>query len=226
MADESLWKERLALLLSRGGVKASVLWAVKKLLKVEVHFIYALALPATSGIASPSRCKNPFRSVFLHTANDVAALTPELLDQLEDQSGSSVSRLVESGSSVYAFVDGTSVVSQLNVCWKPLLRVDSPTDLEISLKPADGFLGYLFTYPGYRGAGAASTLIAMVHGDAASRGCRRLVTHIRSTNSPSLNTFEKSGWKRVGWIVTRTPRRLLTVRLSREAGIGVSRATR
>lgn len=215
--QESPWKERLALLRRRGGLKAAAFWLAKKLLRVDLHFIYVVYLSdrPVSSLAPAT----DFRAVLLHTLADVAALSPSLVDEIEEQSGSGVARLVESGSSIYALLDGSTVVSQLNVCWNGRLKVDTPARLDIALGPTDGFLGYLYTHPGYRGVGAASKLIALACADAAHRGQRRLFTHIRATNAPSLNTFEKGGWRRDGWMVTSTAGRLLKVHVSAGAGV-------
>jgi GNAT superfamily N-acetyltransferase len=218
-AHGSHWKERLGLLRRRGGLKAGMFWVAKKLFGVDAHFIYAIALSNMTSRTVAPKHGNAFRTAFLHSATDVGTLKPDLIDRIEDQCGSGVARLVDSGSSVYALLDGEEIVSQLNICWNPLVRVDSPAHLEIFLKPTDGFLGYLFTHPGYRGIGAASKLVAMACTDAAGRGRRRLVTHIRATNSPSLNTFEKGGWRRIGWMLTSTSGRLLKVYVPSDAGL-------
>lgn len=218
-------KERINLALSRGGMNATLFWILKILCRVEVHFLYAIDLSGRS-IETIAHTSAPhFHFISLHTSHDINSQDPELINQLNNQSGWSVNQLVEHSSTVYALVDGTSPVSQLNICWKHQVTVDSPTHLVISLKPKDAFLGYLFTHPQYRGYGAATRLIMRISEDAAQRKYSRIITHIRSTNAPSLNTFKKSGWKRIGWILTSINGRLLKVFLPYETGISISKVT-
>ncbi len=145
----------------------------------------------------------------------------ELIEQISSQSGRNVAQLIHDNAGVYAFIDGIHAISQTNISCNPAIRVDSPTELDIYLTHGDVFLGYLFTYPHYRGTGTAASLLEAVCEDVKRRGYSRIVTHIRSTNVASLNTFNKCGWSRIGWILTSTNGHLLSTYCLRRAGITI-----
>ncbi|MGG7054715.1 GNAT family N-acetyltransferase [Nitrosomonas sp. ANs5] len=229
MADklESMngWQEKLARLKSKGGFKAAVFWAVKKLFRVEVHFLYSMDL-AQQQVLRPKPVRDTcaqhaFHFISLTTARDLALYPHALIEQLDSQSGQGVAKLISCDTGVYALIDGTGVVSQVNINHSAVVHVDSPTNLDICLSPGDVFLGYLFTYPLYRGMGTAACLIEKVCKDIHKRGYSRIVTHIRSTNAASLNTFRKCGWSRTGWILTSTSGRLLLTHCPRKIGISI-----
>lgn len=215
--------DRINLALSHGGLSATVFWLLKMLCRVKVHFLYAIDLANRSTSAKALAQHPDFDFISLHTQHDVDSTPPALIAQLNEQSGWNVHRLIEQGSTVYALVDDSNIVSQLNIGWQPIITVDSPTHLTFTLSPKDAFLGYLFTYPKYRGCGAATKLIEKVCEDAAYRKYSRIVTHIRSTNTPSLNTFKKIGWKQIGWILTSTNGRLLSARSAKKMGIHIAK---
>lgn len=219
-----LLNERINQALSRGGLSATAFWLLKMLFRIEVHFLYAFDLANRSATSKTSAHHPDFDFISLHTQHDIDSTPPALIAQLNEQSGWSVNRLIEQGSTVYALVDDSNIVSQLNIGWQPIITVDSPTHLTFTLSPKDAFLGYLFTYPKYRGCGAATKLIEKVCEDAAYRKYSRIVTHIRSTNAPSLNTFKKISWKRIGWILTSTNGRLLRARSTKKMGVHIAKA--
>lgn len=219
----SILRERINLALSRGGLSATAFWILKMLCRVEVHFLYAINLsnrptPSVTHVNGPD-----FDFISLHTQRDIDSTSPALITRLNEQCGWSVSRLLKHGNAVYALVDDANLVSQLNVCWKPLVTVDSPTPLAFTLSPKDAFLGYLFTYPRYRGCGAATRLIEKVCEYAAQQKYSRIITHIRSTNAPSLNAFKKIGWKRIGWILTSTNGHFLRASSPYKTGISIAK---
>ncbi|WP_160810069.1 GNAT family N-acetyltransferase [Nitrosomonas sp. HPC101] len=234
MADKlegmSSWQEKLAHLKSKGGFKAAAFWAVKKLFRMEVHFLYSIDL-AQQQVLRPKPVRDTgerhaFHFIGLTTAQDLALYPHALIEQLDSQSGQGVARLISSDTGVYALIEGTSVVSQVNINRSAVVHVDSPTELDIRLAPGNVFLGYLFTYPQYRGMGTAASLIGKVSQDIQKRGYSRILTHIRSTNAASLNTFRKCGWFRVGWILTSTSGRLLLTRCPHKSGISITAARR
>jgi len=219
------WKERLSLLKYRGGLKAALFWVVKIIFRVEIHFLYAIDLTQPQVLPQSSREKptnDGFRFLSLDTAQDLSMVPRAMIDKIGLQSGRGVEWLIKNDTSLYALVDQTSIVSQTNICRHSSIQVDSPTHLDIELALGDVFLGYLFTYPRYRGMGTARRLLKEVCEHVKRRGYSRIVTHIRSTNAPSLNTFIKCGWTRVGWIFTSTSGRLLFVHCPRKVGITVS----
>lgn len=72
--------------------------------------------------------------------------------------------------------------------------IDDPK-LTFNISNHDAFLGYLFTWPRFRKQGAAQYLINETKNDLANQGVRRIITHVRSTNVPSLAVFNRTGWK-------------------------------
>lgn len=220
-----LLKERIHLAISHGGLSATAYWFLKILCRIQVHFLYAIDL--SDRITSPitfSEGSN-YDFISLHSQHDVEAQSPELISQLNEHSGRSVSHLLENGSTVYALVDHNELVSQLNISWKPQAAVETPTHLTFTLRPKDAFLGYLYTSPKYRGRGAARMLIGKVCEDIVRQKYSRIITHIRSTNVPSLNTFNRrTGWNRIGWILTSTNGRFLTARSSGKTGVLVAKS--
>lgn len=222
----NVWQERLALLKYRGGLKAAVFWLIKMLCRLEIHYLYAIDL--TRWQASQPRLsyanpeKQEFHFISLNSAEDLAKYPRELIEQISSQSGHGAAQLVRNNAGVYALIDETSVVSQVNINRSTVVHVDSPTSLDICLAPGDVFLSYLFTYLRYRGMGTAVFLIKKVCLNLQRCGYSGIVTHIRSTNAASLNTFDKCGWSRVGWILTSTTGRLLLTRCPGKNCITVS----
>lgn len=218
------WQERLALLKYKGGFKATVFWLIKVLCRVEIYFFCTTDLTQRQTPLSQPPVKKPGTEVFhfisLSSTRDIAMYPNELIEQINSQSGQGVAQLIRNNARVYALIDGTQVVSQTNISHSAVIRVDSPTDLDIGLVSGDAFLGYLFTSPRYRGLGAAALLLEMVCEDMKKHGCSRIVTHIRSTNVSSLNTFRKCGWLKAGWIAVSTGNRLL-LRHLQKTGITV-----
>ncbi|HNO75055.1 MAG TPA: GNAT family N-acetyltransferase [Nitrosomonas mobilis] len=218
------WKERLNLLKYRGGFKAAVFWIIKAILRIEIHFLYTIDLTKQQELSQSSRVKSEngtFRFLSLDTAQDISMAPQGLIDQIGLQSGSSVKQLIKNKTSVYAFIDQASIVSQMNICRRSVIQVDAPTYLDIKLSSGDAFLGYLFTYTQYRGMGTATLLLIEACAHMQRQGYLRIVTHIRSTNASSLNTFNKCGWSRVGWIFTSTAGRLLLTYCPQKIGITI-----
>ncbi|WP_300087182.1 GNAT family N-acetyltransferase [uncultured Nitrosomonas sp.] len=219
-------QERLSLLKYKGGFKAALFWLAKILCRVEIHFFYAIDLTRQQSLPPSSSSKESettsFDLISLNTPGDLTICPSGIIEQINSQSGRGVSRLIREDAGVYALVQQGQVVSQTNIDRSDVIRVDSPTLLDIDLKPGDVFLGYLYTHPNYRGMGAAALLLKKVHEVTRNHGHSRIVTHIRSTNVASLNTFKKCGWSRIGWIITSVRGRLLlTCHLSR-AGVTIS----
>lgn len=220
----NVWQERLALLRYKGGGKAAVFWLIKILCRVEIYFFYAADLTRQqASLPQPLAKKSgteAFHFIALNSTQDIAMYPHELIEQISSQSGRGVTQLIQDDAKIYALIDGTQVVSQTNISHGAIIRVDSPTDLDIGLTSGDAFLGYLFTHPHYRGLGAAALLLEMVCEDVKKYGYSRIVTHIRSTNVASLNTFKKCGWLKIGWIAVSTSNHLL-LRCLHKAGITV-----
>lgn len=222
----NIWKERLSLLKYKGGLKAALFWLIKIIGRIEIHFFYAIDLTPqqylTSQAFGESSKRDTFYFLSLNTAQDLIMCPHELIEQINLQSGRSVSRLIHEEAGVHALIQQKQVVSQVTIDHSTIIQVDSPAALDIHLHAGDVFLGYLYTYPSYRGMGAAAALLRKVDKATQNRGYSRIVTHIRSTNVASLNTFKKCGWSSIGWIVTNVRGRLLlTGHLSR-IGITIS----
>jgi len=219
------WQEKLSLLKYRGGIEAALFWLVKVLFKAEVYFFYAVDLSEesqASGAHSNNQKKNQFQFISLNTDQDLSAHPHDLIKLINAQSGWSVPRLIGKNAGVYALTQQGKVVTQTNISSNTVIEVDTPTDLNIHLDHRDVFLGYLYTYPEYRGKGAAAILLRKVCKAVFDRGYSRIVTHVRSTNIASLNTFRKCGWSRKGWIVTSLKGHLLLACFPRKSTIKVS----
>jgi len=220
-----MWQERLALLKYKGGFKAALFWLMKILLRIEVYFFYSIDLNQQQSLSSSSFGKGskkiPYRFISLNTLRDIAIYPSETIEQINSQSGRGVSQLVHRNAGVYAFIEENQVMSQANIDRNTVIQVDSPTHLDIHLKSGDVFLGYLYTYQDYRGRGMAAALLENICENLSNCGYSRIVTHIRSTNVASLNTFRKGGWFKIGWIIISVKGHLLLTHGLSKSGITV-----
>jgi len=63
----------------------------------------------------------------------------------------------------------------------------------------------LLTVPGYRGRGYASALVRHTQRELSSLGFKRLVTWVWHTNTPSIATFDNTGWRYVAFVMEVFP---------------------
>ncbi len=219
-------QERLKLLKNRGSMKATFYWLIKKAFCIDFYFFYMLDLSQHQYVVSTeSKKKNLFQLLSLGTPEEVHAANPTIVDTLGLQCGQGINKLIENKAIIYALIDEQNVVSQVNIQRNTIVQVDTPALLHFQLSVKDTFLGYLFTYEQYRGQGSAPLLLQRVCSDLQRKGVSRIITHIRATNSPSLNTFEKCGWTRSGWMMSTINGRLLKKFLPKKLGISVSTVT-
>lgn len=216
-----IWQERLKLLKNRGSIKAVFYWLIKKIFHIDFYFFYVLDLAQWHSPTSTRNQSFPFLS--LSTPEEIKNTNPVLIDTIGLQCGQAINKLIENRAIIYALIDKQNIVSQVNIQRKALVQVDSPTLLNFHLLPKDTFLGYLFTYAQYRGQGTAPLLLQQVCDDLQKKGISRIITHIRATNTPSLNTFEKCGWVRSGWMISTINGRILKKYISKKLGISISK---
>lgn len=220
-----MWQERLALLKYKGGFKAALFWLMKILFRIEVYFFYSIDLNQQQSLSSSSFGKGlkkiPYRFISLNTLRDIAIYPSETIKQINSQSGRGVSQLVHRNAGVYALIEEDQVMSQANIDRNTVIQVDSPAHLNIHLKSGDVFLGYLYTYQDYRGRGMAAALLKNIRENLSNYGYLRIVTHIRSTNVASLNTFRKCRWSKIGWIIISVKGHLLLTHGLSKSGITI-----
>lgn len=218
-----MWQEQLKLLRNRGSTKAVAYWLIKKAFRIDFFFFYVFDLTQpeqTRSVSSQQYHSFPF--VTLSTPEEIQAANPKLIDTLGLQCGQDIDKLINDHTIIYALTDNQDVVTQVNIQRKTIMQVDTPSLLNFQLTPQDTFLGYLYTYSQYRGQGTAPILLHKVCNDLREKGYSRIITHIRATNTPSLNTFEKCGWSRSGWIISTIKGRILKKYLPKKLGIKIS----
>jgi ribosomal protein S18 acetylase RimI-like enzyme len=215
-------KEQLALALSPGGARASIFWVLKRVAKVEVYYLLGCATAANT--SDPTHADPPRDLLRLAELGDVQRLGPSLENELDEHSAIGLRTLIAGRSRMYALLRGGRVAAQLNIGVSGVVRVDSPRALTFRLNAADAFLSYLHTREHCRRMGMGAELVRLACEDLARDGYRRVLCHVSGTNVPSLNTFKRAGWKRLGrFLTTRTGKLLVQRRLS-AAGVRIDPA--
>lgn len=182
--------ERLEFLRGPGGMRAAAWFALKVFARVDVfRLVWVATRSACDTVLPPG-----WRHVEVHTLEAWRALSAEVAGQAASQCGASPERLAGTGASLHLLLAGEALAAQLTVQRGPLCRVDSPA-LRVGMADTDAWLGYLYTWPGFRRQGAAQRLIALAACSAGKRGIERLFAHVRATNVPSLAAFERAGWR-------------------------------
>lgn len=191
--------QKLSFFLGPGGFTATVFFAFKSLTGVEAFRFAAKPLQPGAPPALPS----DWRYVQLCTSDELVALMPGVRAQLAEQSGAGPELLLRRGASLHALLCGETVVAQLNIESSPAFEVDDPK-LALRLAEGDGFLGYLHTWPEFRRRGAAQLLIATTEHGLRERGLKRVVTHVRATNVPSIAAFKHQGYRFNALVFSKT----------------------
>ena len=191
--------QKLSFFLGPGGFAAALFFGFKSLTGAEA-FRFA-AKPLQSGAASA--LPPDWRYVQLCTSAELAALVPAVRAQLAAQSGAGPELLLQRGASLHTLLCGEAVVAQLNIESSPACEVDDPK-LALHLAEGDGFLGFLHTWPEFRRRGAAQLLIAATEQSLRARGLKRLVTHVRATNVPSIAAFKNQGYRFNALVFSKT----------------------
>jgi ribosomal protein S18 acetylase RimI-like enzyme len=200
-------RERMRFATAPGGVGATAWWLLKLATRFETHHVFGHGLRPTTNHSGAACPKLDFRSVrSLGAANDLDA---KLRDQLEEHLSKNLGGICSRGGGVYFLTDAGNVVSQLTIDIGPLIRVDVPAGLVMDIGATRAFLSYLHTEEPYRRTGAARNLMQFVADELRKDGVEQLVSHVRTTNVPSLNAFRRSGWMELGTIWTRTSGSLL-----------------
>jgi len=191
--------QRLSFLLGPGGFAASVFFGFKLLSGVEVFRFASKPLQARAAPALPA----DWAYLRLSSPADYARLPAATATQIAAQSGAEPERLLLRGCSIHALLCGEAVVAQLNIETGPVCDVDDPK-LALQLAEGDGFLGFLYTWPEFRRRGAAQQLITATEQGMREQGLKRLVTHVRATNVPSMAVFKNLGCRFRALVFSKT----------------------
>lgn len=208
--------QKLSFLLGPGGFTAALFFGFKSLTGAEVFRFAAKPLQPGVAPALPS----DWRYMQLCTSAELAALMPGVRAQLGAQSGAGPELLLQRGASLHALLCGEAVVAQLNIENSPICEVDDPK-LALHLAEGDGFLGYLHTWPEFRRRGAAQLLIAATEQGLRERGLKRMVTHVRATNVPSIAAFKNLDYRFSALVFSKTSGALLGALGMRRLGLQV-----
>lgn len=193
-------------------------WVLRKLSNIQFHKVYVTNLSATSPEGQP---QGSLKISVLAQPEDIDHLPEGLEIQINEQSGMSCRSLCERGSRLYVIHDGQNIACQLNINMGEI-DIDSPIDLRVKLQNGDTFLNYLFTRDKFRGRGLAGELLGYACNDLALLGKQRCFAHVRATNHASRKTFERSGWKECGKIVTTVSGRFIAAPGCAQSGIRIS----
>lgn len=206
--------QKLSFFLGPGGGTAALFFGFKSLTGAEVfRFAAKTLLPRAAPTLPPD-----WRYVQLCTSAQLAALLPSVRSQLGAQSGAGPELLLQRGASLHALLCGEAVVAQLNIESGPACEVDDPK-LALHLADGDGFLGYLHTWPEFRRRRAAQLLIATTEQSLHERGLKRLVTHVRATNVPSIAAFKNLNYRFNAMVFSKTSGTLLGALGMRRLGL-------
>lgn len=206
-------------LTNRDYLSALFFWVIRRVTGVQVHRVMTLDLRERVPGAGVTEASGLRVSVIRHP-EDLDGLRRDIVEQLNEQSGSSCRTLVSRGDWVYFMTDDDRVACQMNVRHGSF-EVDSPTDLAIRIEPRCSFWGHLYTRPDYRGKGVAGALLHHAADDSARAGVMRCYSHIRSTNHMSMRAVRKDGWVPAALMLTSASGRLLGAPGCRRIGLDV-----
>lgn len=198
--DPRLFREKRAM-------QAAALWLLRRILHLDVWRFYEIDL---ADFVTACESDLPEGYIFRRFENteDVAECSSDILQQIVIHSGKGVPRIVAEGGRVYAVLNGTEVVSQLNITFMPCM-VDTPFDMEVALGQNGAFLSFLYTNPSFRRQRWASRLITQVCSVLSREGQPHCLCHIQPTNIASSNTFHALRWKRVATLFASAGGRML-----------------
>ena len=201
--------ERLSLIRSKGGKRAAAFWLIRQLIRLDIYELYAIGLEPDVRSESPV-VPTDSRFIELIAPADVEDCDPDILAELDANSGRGVSTVVNQGGRVYAAIRGKEVLSQLSIDFGSV-HIDSPAEAVLQLGPGDAFLSFLYTNPSARRSGHAVRLISQVCTVLGKGGVRRCICHISTSNVRSLNAFRRAGWSPIAWMFAMKGRRLLAI---------------
>ena len=208
-------------LTNRDYLSAVFFWIVRRLTGVQVHRVMTLELRGRVPGAEVADGSD-LRFLVLRDPGDLEGLRSDIVEQLDEQCGSSCRALVSRGDWVYFVTDGDGrVACQMNVRHGSF-EVDSPTDLAIRVGPQCSFWGHLYTRPDYRGRGVAGAILRYAADDSARAGLIRCYSHIRSTNHMSMRAVRKDGWVPAALMLTSASGRLLGAPGCKRIGLEVT----
>lgn len=204
--------------LHRDYFSAVAFWTIGRTLRLQVHQVLCIDLDA--GCAAPASAPG-MRLLAVRNEQDLAAVSPAIEEQLDEQSGPSCRSILARGGALYAIAEGERIACQLNIR-RGTVQVDSPTTLTLAFPPGSAFLDFLHTREAFRGRGLAAALIRHACADIARHGTQRCFAHVRATNHSSLRAFRRAGWRRCAAILTTRSGRYIAAPGCLRAGMQVT----
>lgn len=207
--------ERLSLLRAKGGKKAAAYWLLRAILRIDTYRFYGIDL-ADFTRDSESDLPEGYEFLRLENPEGVAGCDPTILEDIEDQSGRSVSKIVANRGRVYAIVHGTELVSQVNVEFRRSW-VNTPLRMVLEFGEKDAFLSFGYTKPAWRGRHWIFRLRSHVCALLSLEGWQHCVCLVQATNVKEILSLHRSRWKVVAFLFATTGAKLLGVVHSRGA---------
>jgi RimJ/RimL family protein N-acetyltransferase len=206
--------QKISFLLGPGGFLASLFFGLKVLSRVEVFRVACKPLTVDAAAALPA----DWRYLFLRSPTEFSQIPTAVASMIAAQSGCAPDQLFARSGSIHTLVCGEFVVAQLNIETGPTCEVDDPRFV-LQMAAGDALVGHLYTWPDFRRQKAAQILIATTESQLAKQGLLRLVTHVRSTNVPSLAVFKYLGWRFHAFVFSNTNGDLLSSLGMRKLGL-------
>ena len=197
----------LDVLQEKRGKLAAAYWLLREILCIDAYYFYAID-PALFTRDRELDLPEGYTLFELKDAEQLPGCSPDILQQIEQESGKRVSQIVAEGGRVYAVVHGREVVSQVKINFLPF-EVDTPLRMVLDLGQKAAFLSFLYTAPSYRRKRWATRIIAQVCAVLTREETPCCLCHVQATNVASHNTFRSCGWKPVVYLFATTGGRLL-----------------
>lgn len=185
---------KLSFLLGPGGGAAAAFFAFKILTRKEVFRFATKKLSQQPPVQLPAGWQYHYIDEITGNRN----LATTTIRQIASESGFHFTKQC----SHHVLLNEDQVIAQLSICSDTLCLVDDPK-LILELSDGDVFLGYLYTWPDFRRRGAAQLLIAMAEQQLYQQGAKRIVTHVRATNVPSLAAFKRLGYQFSAYVISK-----------------------
>lgn len=204
--------QKISFLFGPGGRNATFFWGVKLLTKREIFKFGTKAL-SYQQIDLPE----DWSYYALEKPADYSYLPEVTISQIMSQSGFNFTE----NRSHHVLISGNKVVAQLSICNDQFCLVNDPK-LVVELLDGDVFLGYLFTWPDFRKRKAAQLLLTMTENQLYFSGVKRIVTHIRATNVPSIAAFKKIGYAFPSYVISKLNGAFVTSVLMKHIGLKIA----
>lgn len=202
-------RQRTELAMAPGGLAASMFWLLKTITRVEIYGVFS-ATPPGCKIAFPANAR--FVQI---DSSSAATLPPSVLESIGGQTRDGVQGSLAGGGRIYALLLDDTPACQLNITVaSSIATIDTPSRLAVKLGTGASFLSFLFTHPPFRRRRLAEALVNLTIDSLANEGIPRCYCHVSMTNLPSLATFRRSGWVRIGWLFATTSGHFLGARVA------------